>query len=92
MIGAWVGGAKEDNAGLAQIYYEHEFITANLDYTLLSANDHSTNILRQIDEITACIEHLKNFLVSSSNELIARLFCFRFNLYDLLWNFSIDIY
>ena len=62
--GAWVGGRKEDNAFLAQIYYEHEFIVANLDYTLLSQTaPTTTNILRQIDEISACIEHLKNYLV-----------------------------
>ena len=71
--GAWVGGRKEDNAFLAQIYYEHEFIVANLDYTLLSQTAPSTtNILRQIDEITACIEHLKNYLVErgfNKNEL-----------------------
>ena len=70
--GAWMGGSKEDNNYLAKIYYDDGFIVANLNYTLLSQFDHTTNIFRQIDEISACLEHLKNFLVEkgfNKNEL-----------------------
>ena len=45
---------------LAQIYYEHEYIIVNLDYTLLTEEDNTTNIYRQLDEISACIEHATN--------------------------------
>ena len=62
--GAWVQGTKEEMTYLAQIYYEHEYIIVNLDYTLLTEEDNTTNIYRQLDEISACIEHAKNYLIS----------------------------
>ena len=45
----------------ANIYYQKEYIVVNLNYTLLNHNH--TNIFRQIDEISACLEHVKNNLI-----------------------------
>ena len=62
--GAWFQGSKEEMTYLAQIYYEKEFIVINLDYTLITEEDNTTNLYRQLDEISACINHVKNYLVS----------------------------
>jgi len=60
--GAWIQGNKEEMAYLCQIYFEHEYIIANMDYTLLTEEDKSTNIYRILDDISACIEDIKNRL------------------------------
>ena len=62
--GGWIQGSKEEMTYLAQIYYEHEFVVVNLDYTLLTEKDNTTNIYRQLDDISACIERVKNYLIS----------------------------
>jgi len=62
--GAWVQGTKEEMTYLAQIYFEHEFVIVNLDYTLLTDEDNTTNIYRQLDEISACIKDAKKYLIS----------------------------
>ena len=36
--GAWIQGAKEKMTYLSQIYFEHEYIIANMDYTLFSVH------------------------------------------------------
>lgn len=56
--GAWIQGSKEEMSNLCQIYFEHEYIIANMDYTLLNENKKIT-IYRQLDEISACIENIK---------------------------------
>jgi len=56
--GAWVQGYKEDLSYLSQIYFEHEYIIANMDYTLLS-EDLEYSIYRILDDISACIENIK---------------------------------
>ena len=61
--GAWIQGSKEEMTYLCQIYFEHEYIIANLDYTLLSEKVNNTNIYRQLDDISACINDIKSRLV-----------------------------
>jgi hypothetical protein len=61
--GAWIQGSKEEMTYLCQIYFEHEYIIANLDYTLLSEEVNNTNIYRQLDDISACINDIKSRLV-----------------------------
>ena len=70
--GAWIQGTKEEMAYLCQIYFEHEYIIANLDYTLLNEEKNDTNIYRLLDEISACIEDIKSRLINmgfKENEL-----------------------
>ena len=70
--GAWIQGSKESSSFLCQIYFEHEYIIANLDYTLLSEEAKNTNIYRLLDEISACIDDIKSRLVKmgfKENEL-----------------------
>jgi acetyl esterase/lipase len=57
--GAWVQGDKEEMSYLAQIYFEHEYILANMDYTLLSEGLEDGSIYRLLDDISACIENIK---------------------------------
>lgn len=58
----WNKGNKEYLLPLAQIYAQNGHITAIMDYTLLSDNNNETNIFRILDEITACIDSIKNEL------------------------------
>ena len=60
--GAWTGGKLYDVTHMCNIYYQYEYTVVNLNYTLLNHNN--TNIFRQLDEISACIEHAKKTLVS----------------------------
>ena len=57
--GAWVQGNKEEMSYLAQIYFEHEYILANMDYTLLNEGLEDGSIYRLLDDISACIENIK---------------------------------
>ena len=57
--GAWIQGVKEEMSYLSQIYFEHEYIIANLDYTLLSEDLKDGSIYRIIDDISACIANIK---------------------------------
>ena len=68
--GAWVQGTKEEMSYLCQIYFEHEYIIANLDYTLLNITDFT--IYRQLDDISACVKDITKRLKSmgfNENEL-----------------------
>ena len=57
--GAWVQGNKEEMSYLAEIYFEHEYILANMDYTLLNEGLEDGSIYRLLDDISACIENIK---------------------------------
>ena len=62
--GAWVACDRTETAFLAQIYFEHEYITANMEYTLLNETKKDTNLYRILDEISACIENIKSRLIN----------------------------
>ena len=58
----WTEGNKEYLEPLAQIYAQSGYITAVMDYTLLNDNYSGHNIFRNLDEVTACIENIKEEL------------------------------
>ena len=58
----WTEGNKEYLEPLAQIYAQSGYITAEMDYTLLNDNYSGHNIFRILDEVTACIESIKEEL------------------------------
>ena len=58
----WTEGNKEYLEPLAQIYAQRGYITAVMDYTLLNDNYAEHNIFRILDEVTACIESIKEEL------------------------------
>ena len=58
----WTEGNKEYLEPLAQIYAQSGYITAVMDYTLLNDNYSGHNIFRILDEVTACIESIKEEL------------------------------
>ena len=60
--GAWTGGKLYELTHTCNIYYQLEYIVVNLNYTLLNHNH--TNIFRQIDEISACLENVKKNLIN----------------------------
>ena len=58
--GAWIQGNKEDNNFIIEYLQKEKFIQANMGYTLVNTtNDEQSNIYRIIDEIKACISHIK---------------------------------
>ena len=60
--GAWVVGRRQDIFFLPQLYFEHEYIIANMDYTLLNMTNFT--IYRILDDVTACIKHIVKTLKS----------------------------
>ena len=60
--GAWVGGQKETLNEFCKIYSQNGYITATVGYTLLISKYKDYNIYRQLDEITACIQSIKEQL------------------------------
>ena len=60
--GAWTGGDKSNVADLCKMYAEQGYITATVGYTILNGQYKEFNIYRILDEITACIKAIKNFL------------------------------
>lgn len=62
--GGWVGRTKEDTEQFASRYAKYGYITANVEYTVLSDNYTHYNIFRILDEVTACIKHLKEELTN----------------------------
>ena len=60
--GGWTTRTKDDVEQFASRYAKQGYITANFEYTLLSDNYTQYNIFRILDEITACIKHIKNEL------------------------------
>jgi len=58
----WTEGNKEYLEPLAQIYAQSGYLTAVMDYTLLNDNFSGHNIFRNLDEVTACIESIKEEL------------------------------
>ena len=59
--GAWIQGDKKDMYELCEIYAERGYVTTSMDYSLLNQyND--TNIFRILDEITFCLDSIKQKL------------------------------
>ena len=62
--GGWVGKAKNDTEQYASRYAKYGYITANVEYTVLSNNYTNYNIFRILDEITSCVKHLKQEIIA----------------------------
>ena len=62
--GSWIEGNKESLEALCKIYAQSGYITATVGYTLLISKYKDYNIFRQLDEITACIQSIKEQLKS----------------------------
>ena len=60
--GSWTGGNKEDIEFLSRRYAKMGYITATMGYTVLSGKYPNYNIYRILDEITTCIENIKEQL------------------------------
>ena len=58
----FIEGNKEYLEPLAQIYEQSGYITAVMDYTFLNDNYKEYNIFRILDEVSACIESIKEEL------------------------------
>ncbi len=64
--GSWTSGNKEDMSEHCVTYAEKGYITATMNYTLLSENG-SANAFTMLDEVTLAIKRLKQF--SDENNL-----------------------
>ncbi len=60
--GAWIQGSKNDVSYFSSRYAKMGFITATLGYTLLLEKYKEYSIFRILDEITSCIENIKEQL------------------------------
>ena len=70
--GSWTGGDKEDIEFLCRRYAKMGYITATMGYTVLSGVYPNYNIYRILDEITTCLENIKEQLENlnfNSNKL-----------------------
>ena len=62
--GSYTEGFKDEMTFLCKLYGQQGYITANLEYTLLSLQYENNNIYRIMDEITTCIKAIKAKLVN----------------------------
>lgn len=62
--GSWTSGDKGGMEYLTRRYAKYGYITATLSYTLLLENYTDSNIFKMLDEITACIQSIKDELIS----------------------------
>ena len=60
--GGWQFGDKSNLNYLCSRYAKMGYITATLDYTLLTNKYKDSNIFKNLDEITSCIENIKTQL------------------------------
>ena len=60
----WIDGNKNDTEHLAVRYAKYGYITANIEYTILSDNYTQYNIFRILDEITSCVINIKEVLLN----------------------------
>ena len=60
--GGWIHGKKKDCDFICSRYAKYGYITATMNYTLLDKKYKDHNIFKIIDEITACIESIKEKL------------------------------
>ena len=67
--GQWTGGYKEDVENFSSRYAKQGYITATMEYTVLSENYTEYNIFRILDEITVCIKSiLEELKIQGFNE------------------------
>ena len=57
--GAWLGGDKKDHHWDCYNWVQKGYATATMNYSLL--NENGTSLLTMLDEIEACIQHIKGF-------------------------------
>ena len=62
--GAWLIGEKENVEYLCIRYAKYGYITAEMSYTLLLEKYKEYSIFRILDEVTACIESIKEQLIT----------------------------
>ena len=62
--GAWIGGEKENIEYLCIRYTKCGYITAEMSHTLLVPKYEDNNIFRILDDITSCIQNIKEQLKS----------------------------
>lgn len=60
--GAWVYGKKEHIEYLCSRYAKFGYITATMNYTYLSKKYKGYSIFKMIDEISSCIQNIKEYL------------------------------
>ena len=60
--GGWIGGEKADALQFCKSFGARGFIAATMSYTLLDGRYKEYNIFRIIDEITAVLKNMKQFL------------------------------
>ena len=62
--GGWRGGSKEEGTILCDLFTARGYIFASMGYTLLieKYKEYGANIFRIHDEITSCIQSIKNIL------------------------------
>ena len=63
--GAWISGLKTDVNPYVKLFANKGYISATIEYTLLNKdmNDDSLSVFRDLDEIDACIQTIKESLV-----------------------------
>ena len=63
--GAWISGLKTDVNPYVKLFANKGYISATIEYTLLNKdmNDNSLSVFRDLDEIDACIQTIKESLV-----------------------------
>ena len=57
--GSWLGGDKTDHNGDCYKWVQKGYATASMNYSLLT--EEGTSFLTMLDEIEACIRHIKSF-------------------------------
>jgi acetyl esterase/lipase len=62
--GGWIEGIKENALEMCKAFESSGFLIATMSYTLLNGYYKEYNIFRIIDEITAVLEKLKQFLIN----------------------------
>ena len=66
--GAWIGGEKENIEYLCIRYTKCGYITAEMSHTLLLPKYVDNNIFRILDDISSCIQNIKEELVNKGFE------------------------
>ena len=61
--GSWIEGEKESFENFCKIYGEMGYITATMGYTVLNGIYPNNNIFRIMDEISSCIDSIKEELI-----------------------------
>jgi len=57
--GSWIGGNRGELEHAAKRYAKEGYITANMEYSLISKDNPDVDVFLMLDEITACIAKIK---------------------------------